>query len=89
MMMASAFPEAQPARLTTSWSTALKSDVRWSGPAAPAAHEGGTHAADAVVRGLDEMLNAVDVNPLALSALCARTVRLAALVFFSSAWNWT
>src|SRR5215472_4063290 len=70
-MIASAFPLAQPARLTTSWITGLRSGVRWSEPACPTvAHAFGDQVAVATVRGREEMFLVLLLNVAALSAAC-------------------
>ena len=89
MMMASERP-AQPGRLTTSWITAARFGVRCSAPAAPTTVQaGGDHIAAAAVFGRDEMFIEAVVKAAALSAACARIVRVVTSDCASSAWNCT
>ncbi len=89
MMIASAFPLAQPGRLTTCWITLLRSGVRWFGPASPTSvHGAGDQFTAAAVRGRDEMSNAVVVNVPALSAACPCRTRFVGSLCTSSASNW-
>ena len=84
-----ALPRAQPARLTTSWVTWVRSVVRWAAPRAPAVgHVGGTQVTAAAVRARDETFRLVAVKVPGLSAACAWIVREAASVDTSSVWNW-
>src|SRR5665809_42832 len=79
MTRARALPDAHPGRSTTSWSTALRSGVRWSTPATNRfVHGGGDHATEAAVRGRLERLNLTVVKGAALSAGSALTVRFVA-----------
>src|SRR5690242_16253642 len=89
-MIASAFPLAQPGRLTTSWITALRSGVRWALPACPTVlHAAGVQVAEAAVRGRDEMLDVVRLKLEALSAACPDTVSVVAPLCDPAAVNCT
>jgi hypothetical protein len=87
-MIEIAFPLAQPGRSTTSWIRALRSGVRWAGPAWFCTHAPGDQLVDAVVRGRDETLPRAVVKVAALSAASAWTVRLVTSVLASRATSW-
>jgi len=89
MMSASALPDAQPGRSTTSCTTAARFGVRWSGPPSSAVvHEAGLQATDAVVLGREEILFAEEAKVEALSAACAWIVRLVTSEPAVLAVNW-
>src|SRR6516162_418056 len=70
-MIASAFPLAQPARLTISWITGLRSGVRCVEPACPTVdHAAGAQDAEATVCAREEMPFVVRLKVAALSAAC-------------------
>src|SRR2546422_11457428 len=87
-MIASALPLAQPGRFTISWSTALRSAVRWFAPTSPRVHATGAQLAEAVVRDLVETSPLEPEKVAALSAACPRIVRLVASLCDSLAANW-
>ena len=60
MITVSALPGAQFARLTTSWTTVARFGVSCPEPLAPTVHAGTGHGTEAVVRGREEMLKAVE-----------------------------
>src|SRR4029079_1927020 len=88
-MSASALPLAQPGRLTTSCTTAVRSGVCCAAVTAPAVHAGGDHVTPAAVGGRDETLEEALVNVAALSPACARMFSVVASDWDSSATNCT
>ena len=88
MTKAIALPPAQADCPMICWTTADRSVVRWSGPAAPTVvHGAGAHATP-VVRGLEDTSRAVVVNVVGLAESWPNTVRLVAMLSTSSTWNW-
>ncbi len=89
MMIASAFPLAQPGRFTISWITLERFGVRWFGPASPTSvHGTGDQFTAAVVRGREETLRLELVKVPGLSAACPFRTRFVASLCVSSASNW-
>ena len=75
-MMAKAFPLVQSVRLTIACTTAARSGVLWSAPAAPiSVHGAGSQFADALVVCREETLNDEDVNVEAFPVSSALNVR--------------
>src|SRR5688500_12455801 len=89
MRNAIAWPFDQPGRAMTSFTSAERSGVRWSGPrSSTVAHTAGDQVTDAVVTGRAERLFAVPVKITAWSAAWARSVSAVASLCVSSAVNW-
>jgi len=77
-MKARALPLSQPERLTTSWTSALRSGVRWLAPADPRLQAAGDQPASASVRAREEILKLAVEKVAALSASWALIVRFVA-----------
>src|SRR5215207_3747982 len=89
MIIASAFPDVQPGRLTISCTTETRLGVRWSVPPSSAVfHVAGVHETDAVVFVLEEMLFAEAAKVGALSLACAWMVKFVVSEPAAFAVNW-
>ena len=88
MMMARAFPLAQPGRFTISWMIAVRSGVRSAAAVSPEVQAAGDQLALAVVSARDDTLFVALANVAALSSACPAIVSVFALLSEDLAVNW-